>query len=186
MEDRIFKILQDLEAAGEYDDKMPPISRATSKKFVQQIVQNTRNHVHVAKGKKGAVRFNDHSLGACMNNYLKGSAAYGHYREDCVEVQPSESYLQKMKHAQEIKDGFCPFMCVPQPTYRGTGTIEFGEIAMDEMKLQSGLGYNVKNDDLTALSADFHDLTKIVKNLLDDEVVEEESTPAVHVNQYCF
>ena len=91
-----------------------------------------------------------------------------------------------MKHAQEIKDGFCPFMCVPQPTYRGTGTIEFGEIAMDKMKLQSGLGYNVKNDDLTALLADFHDLTKIVKNLLDDEVVEEESTPAVHVNQYCF
>ena len=150
------------------------------------MAENARNYVHVARGRKGAVRFNDATLGSAMNLYLRGQAAFKHYSEDCPVIQPSASHLQKMKGAQQIKDGFCPFMCLPQPTYRGTGSVKFGEISCDEMKLESGLGFNTANDELTALSSDFCDLNKIVKNLLDEEKVDEEHVPAVYVNQYCY
>ena len=36
------------------------------------------------------------------------------------------------------------------------------------------------------MSSDFYDMNKIVKNLLDDEEFDQQHTPDVYVNQYCY
>ena len=54
------------------------------------------------------------------------------------------------------------------------------------MKMSCGVGINVKNNEMTCMSRDFYDMNRIVKNLLDDDVIEKQHKLAVYVNQYCY
>jgi len=54
------------------------------------------------------------------------------------------------------------------------------------MKLDQGVGINVKNNEMTCMSSDFYDMNKIIKNLLDNEEIDKQHEPAVYVNQYCY
>ena len=121
-----------------------------------------------------------------MNQYLRCPSAFQQFSEDGLEIMPSESYLQKLKAAQQVSDGFNVGLLLPQATYRGTGKFEVGEVACDEMKLERALRVNVKNNKVTGMESDFYDLGRIVKNLLDDKNVDEDKAPAVYVNQYCY
>ena len=143
--------------------------------------------IFTLQGVKGEwLIFNDTTVGAAMNSYLQMPAAFKQYCEDCVVIQPSASHVQMMKGAQELKNRFFLFMCLIQPAYYGTGTTEYGKIVCNEMNLESGLGFNIANDEQTALLNDFCNLNKIVRKLLDNEKVEEENILVVYVNQYCY
>ena len=114
------------------------------------------------RGRKGAVQFNAPALGLAMNQYLRSPAAFHQFSEDGLEVMPSESYLQKLKSAQQVSDGFNVGLLLPQATYCGTGKIEVGKIACDKMKMQRALCVNVKNNQVTGMESDFYDLGRIV------------------------
>ena len=120
-----------------------------------------------------------------MNAYLRSPATYRQFRRDSETIQPSESYLKKLKSQQHVTDGFCTETIVPQKTYRGPG-IEYGQIGCDEIHVTKGAVVNVKNDQLTGLSKDFYDMTKIMKNLLDEDEIDQMEEPTVHAHQWCY
>lgn len=183
--DRIFDILKELEAEGNYTKKVP-ITREMARQFVDSMAIQAKNWVHVARGRNTACRWNGPSMGGAMSEYLRGPAAFEQSKEDNIFIRPSVSQLKKIKQKQKIKDGFDAGLLLPQPTYRGTGKEEWGQIGMDEMKLQKGVQLNAKTDELTGLTNDFFDLKKIIKNLLDDKEIEDEQEPASYVTQYSY
>ena len=185
LENQIYDILKELEEAGDYT-KNEPISRITAKQFVEQVIIHTRNWVHVKRGRNTAVSFNAPMLGTAMNSYLRCPKAYRQFRSDDCFIQPSPSWMSKLKNMQKITHGPCVELCIPQPTYRGTGKEEWGQVGCDEMKASRGVGINVKNNEMTCMSNDFYDMNKIVKNLLDDDDIDKQYEPAVYVNQYCY
>ena len=146
---------------------------------------HAKNWVHTKRGKNTAVSYLPGVLGAAMNAYLRSPAAYRQFCCNSETIQLSESYLKKLKSLQHVTDGHCTETCVPQPTYCGPGT-EWGEIGCNEIHVTKGVMVNVKNNEVTGVCTDFYDITKIMKNLLDEDKIDQMEEQTVHVNQWCY
>ena len=186
LEDAIYIAMKEFERKGKCT-KGEPITREMCKPLVDEFINHARNWVHTKRGKHTAVSYNPGVLGAAMNQYLRSPAAYRQWRRDSEIVQPSESYLKSLKSQQQVADGFCVETIVPQPTYRGSCMwIEWGHVGCDEIHITNGVAVNVKNNEVAGLCKDFHDITKIMKNLLDDDEIDNMEEPAVHAHQFCY
>jgi len=62
--------------------------------------------------------------------------------------------------------------------------VEWGQLRFDEMKVLQAMMNNVKNNELSEVTSDFHDVNKILKNLLDEDDINEEHKPTVYVHQF--
>ena len=100
-------------------------------------------------------------------------------------VQPSKSWLKSLKSQQHVTDSFCTKTIVPQAIYRGT-VVEWGKVGCDEIHITNGIATNVKNDKVAVFCKDFHDMRKIMKNLLDEDEINNMDEPAVHTRQIFF
>ena len=157
------------------------------KPLVDEFINHARNWVHTKRSKHTAVSYNPGVLRAAMNQYLRSPATYHQWRRDSEIVQPSENYLKSLKSQQQVADGFCVETIVPQPTYRGSCMwIEWGHVGCDEIHITNGVAVNVKNNEVAGLCKDFHDITKIMKNLLGDDEIDNMEEPAVHAHQFCY
>ena len=155
-EKTVYQSVKELEVNGNYT-KNDPITRASCKQFVDEIFMHAKNWVHVARGKNALVSFNPGVLGAAMDTYLRSPVAFRQFRNDSCFIQPSPSLIQKIKSQKQITDGFCPDICIPQKTYRGTGTIKWDQIRCDEINLTRGIKVNVKTDKMDGMSKDFRE-----------------------------
>ena len=181
--DMLYGELKKLKAKGAYSEK-EPLTKQSCKRFIDEWVMHAKNWVHVQRGRPTAVSYIPSFIGPAMAQYLRSPASQRQFREDSCLIQPSASYLQKLKAGQHCSDGFNVECAVIQPTYRGTGTTEHGQIAWDKMKVTKGVLVNVKDNSVRGITKDFYDIGKIVTNLLDEDDIDEAEEPAVHVNQY--
>ena len=94
--------------------------------------------------------------------------------------------MQKSKGQQQITDGFCLEMCILQKTYRGTGTIKWGQIGYAETHLARGIKVNVKTETMDDISKDLCDVNKNMKNLLDKDKIDQMEQPTVHLNKFSY
>ena len=74
---------------------------------------NAKNWTYVKCGKHTAVSFIPGVLGEALNQYLRSPATARQYMKDSEMVQPSESFLKKLKSQQQVVDGFCVETIVP-------------------------------------------------------------------------
>ena len=126
-------------------------------------------------------------LGPAMNQYLRSPAAYRQFRRDSETIQPGKSYLKNLECQQHVTNGFCTETIVPQQTYHGSAeVVEWGQIGCDEIHVTKGVTVNVKNNAMTGLCGDFYDMTKIMKNLLDEDEIDQMEEPTVHAHQWCY
>ncbi|KAL9184884.1 hypothetical protein ACHAXT_002661 [Thalassiosira profunda] len=187
IEDRIYKMVKQLEADGNYD-KGEVITRDNCRQLVEQLAERAKNWVHVKRDRKAAIEFSELHLGVAMSDYCSRPGRYKQMRGDSVFIEPSPGYLKKLKNSQKVTHGPCMELLIPQPTYRGTGEVEeWGQLGCDEMKLsEHGVLTNTFSDDMSGITRDFTDIGRIVHNLLDDDVIEQRDKPAVYVNQFCY
>ena len=80
-------------------------------------------------------------LGLAMMHYLKSPATFRQFHEDSYFIEPSESFLKKIKTMQQVRDDQCGEMVIPQPCYQGTESArskeagESSQIDCDKMKM---------------------------------------------------
>ena len=63
---------------------------------------------------------------------------------------------------------------------------EMGQLMCDEMKLQEDILVNVKSDKMVGFTEDFICKKKIIKNLLDEDKIDNFFEPAKYVNQWRY
>ena len=189
LEETIYQELKKLEAAGKYT-KNEEITREMAKQLCAELAMHCKNWVHVTRGRPTAVSYIPSALGAAMNIHLRSPAAARQLREDSCLPQPCTRYMQSIKSRQEVTDGFCPAACIIQPTYREMVEDqkygEWGQIGMDEVKLTGGVVMSSTTNEITGISSDFFDISKIVKNLLDEDEIEKMNTPTVYALQLSY
>ena len=183
LEDAIFASMKEFEKKGECSKNHEPVTRAMGKPLVDEFIMHAKNWVHQKRGKNTAVRYLPGVLGAAMNQYLRSPATYRQWRHNSEMVQPSESYLKSLKSQQHVVGGFCTETILPQPIYRGT-IVEYGHVGCDDIHITKGVAVNVKNDEVAGFCKDFHDLDKIMKNLLREEDINTFEEPAVRAHQF--
>lgn len=123
-------------------------------------------------------------MGLSMNLYLQsGTTAYDQMRADSVVIMPSSDTLAKKKLAQKIMVGDCAIM-YEKRLHTREYTEEIGELICDEMKLKQDVVMNVNSNAVIGFTEDFINKKKILKNLLDDEELDNMCEPATQVCQW--
>ena len=55
-----------------------------------------------------------------------------------------------------------------------------------ESHITAGVVVNLKNDEVNGFSSNFHNMSKIMKNLLDEDEIDNMEEPIVHARQFCY
>ena len=69
---------------------------------------------------------------------------------------------------------------------RVPGRVEWGQLRFNKMKVLQALMINVKNNKLSGITSDFHDVNKILKNLLDEDDINDKHKPTIYVHQFPY
>ena len=166
------------------EDEM--LSKEETQQFVDFISESITNHIHKLNGNPNLYRFSPYIMGLSMNHYLQsGKSSYNQFRADNVVVLPSADNHAKTKQLQGIHEGDCVVMYEKQLELRGY-LEEIGELMCDEMKLQQDIVVNVSSNKMVGFSEDFVSRKKILKNLLDEDKLDNFCKPATHVNQWRY
>ena len=100
-------------------------------------------------------------------------------------IMPSSGNLARKKQAQKIRVGNCIVMYEKQFLLYDT-LEEIGQLICDEMKLKEDILVNVVSNKMVGFTEDFISAKKIMKNLLDDDELENYCKPAKYVNQWRY
>ncbi|KAL7537400.1 hypothetical protein ACHAXR_010211 [Thalassiosira sp. AJA248-18] len=162
------------------------LSHEDTKQLVDFIAESMKNHIHKVNGNENRYRFSPYLMGLSMSHYLQaGTSAYDRMRDDNVVVSPSSSTLAKIKQHQKITVGDCVVMYEKQMLIREFME-EIGELMCDEMKLKEDVLINVASNQMVGFTEDFICKKKILRNLLDEDELENFCKPATYVNQWRY
>ena len=122
-----------------------------------------------------------------MNQLLiSGKSRYEQNRDESLIVMPASEGLLRTKQQQKICVGDCIVLYEKQLLLRGEWKEEVGQLICDEMKLKGDILFNVKSNKMVGFTEDFISTKKVIKNLLDEDKIDNFCGPAKNVNQWRY
>ena len=159
------------------------LDKAKTKQIVDFVAELMKNQVHKLKGHKNRCWYSPYLMGLSMNLYLQSEAtAYDQLRADSVIIMASSDTLAKKKQAQKTMVGDCAIMYEKRLPARKF-TEDIGELICNEMKLKQNVVMNVNYNTVIDFTEDFINKKTILKNLLDDDELNNMCKPATQVCQ---
>ena len=93
------------------------ITKEVFKPLIIKFGMYDKTEVHMKYDKSTAVSYLPDVLAAAVAQYLRSSTVYCHWCHNSGMVQIDESYLKSFKSEQNVTNGVCIKICVPQSTY---------------------------------------------------------------------
>ena len=129
------------------------------------------------------MRFSPHVMRMAMSFWLRSNKAYEEFSSSSLQILPSVETLRKLKMKMDIKEGYSTEL-YGWSLDQNKGTVEHGHILCDEIKLKADLWWNGQSHEIIGFSDQIHDFSKIVENIVNDEVIEKE--PATYANVFRY